>query len=183
MNWADVVSDYSQNHPSHDEVDWFRQQASLENAIHTAAFAINHEGKRYSHQYKIRREAMEEAYTELMKAIDEIRECETFDDLLNIVEKVAKPINGIGGLYCYDTAFRIGAYQNLFPQKVYLHCGTRNGARYLGWDYEARTLETSTLPAELQHLQPHEVEDILCIYRDCFKDWQQKRKRSGVDTN
>jgi hypothetical protein len=143
MNWAGIVSDYK-GHSSHDEVDWFKKQASLENAIRTAAFAIDHRDKQYSHQYKIRRETLEEAYAALTKVVDEIRQSTTFDELLSVIEKAVLPIKGIGELYCYDTAFRIGANRGLFPRKVYLHSGTKKGAKYLGWDYKARPRNRNT---------------------------------------
>jgi hypothetical protein len=41
----------------------------------------------------------------------------------------------------YDTALRIGAKLKLFPTKVYLHAGTRLGARALGLDDSAATLK------------------------------------------
>ena len=36
------------------------------------------------------------------------------------------------------SSFRIGAKINLFPTKVYLHAGTRRGARALGLDDRAK---------------------------------------------
>ena len=38
----------------------------------------------------------------------------------------------LGELTVYDVAHRIGAYLQLEPDVVYLHRGTRIGARYLG---------------------------------------------------
>jgi len=89
--------------------------------------------------------------------------------LFGIVHTAVKPIQGIGELYIYDTSFRIGAKLNLFPTKVYLHAGTRVGTRALGLDGSAATLRVSPLPREFRKLEPHEVEDILCIFKDELK--------------
>jgi len=61
---------------------------------------------------------------------------------------------------------RIGARLNLFPMKVYLHAGARQGARTLGLNARAATLDVSDLPTEFHALRPHEIEDVLCIFKD-----------------
>lgn len=83
-----------------------------------------------------------------------------------LIERLVGRTRGIGELYVYDTALRIGAWLELFPGKVYLHAGTRWGARALGFDPKARALEVSELPQELQQLEPYEIEDLLCIFKD-----------------
>jgi hypothetical protein len=59
-----------------------------------------------------------------------------------------RPIPGIGELAVYDTALRIGARLGLEPAKVYLHAGTRAGAKALGLAYGGRTIELAELPAD-----------------------------------
>jgi hypothetical protein len=49
---------------------------------------------------------------------------------------------------------------------VYLHAGTRRGARALGLDHGSDSVSPNQLPPALRRLQPHEVEDVLCIYKD-----------------
>jgi hypothetical protein len=66
--------------------------------------------------------------------------------------------------------FRIGVNLSLHPKKVYLHCGTRIGAKNLGLDYQKHALEMTDLPQELQKLKPYQVEDFLCIYKDALKN-------------
>ena len=65
------------------------------------------------------------------------------------------------------SASRIGAKLNLFPEKVYLHAGTRLGARSLGLPNVPR-LSVSEFPKEFRALKPHEIEDALCIFKDEF---------------
>ncbi|MBI1997211.1 MAG: hypothetical protein HYW03_03845 [Deltaproteobacteria bacterium] len=68
----------------------------------------------------------------------------------------------------YDTALRIGARLGLEPERVYIHSGTRVGARRLGLDWRAKWIEPKDLPKPLRSLPPWQVEDILCIYKDWF---------------
>jgi hypothetical protein len=82
------------------------------------------------------------------------------------VDAAVRSVRGIGELYAYDTALRLGAHLRLLPRHVYLHAGTRRGARALGLDHRAKSLATTSLPAALRRLRPHEIEDVLCIYED-----------------
>jgi hypothetical protein len=152
------------------EIDWFAHQPSLDAAIESAALAINSRGKRYSHQRRLTRAALKEAFHCLVDEAEEIERARDFDELFKIVRTAVKPIQGIGELYIYDTSFRIGANLNLFPTKVYLHAGTRRGVRALGLDHRAHTLKVSALPKQLHCLDPHELEDILCIFKDELKN-------------
>ncbi|MBI4192845.1 MAG: hypothetical protein HY525_20220 [Betaproteobacteria bacterium] len=77
-----------------------------------------------------------------------------------------RSVRGIGELYVYDTALRLGAHLRLLPRQVYLHAGTRRGARALGLDHRAKSLAPTKLPAALRCLRPYEMEDVLCIYED-----------------
>ena len=63
----------------------------------------------------------------------------------DIVSDVAADFHGIGSLTVYDTATRIGAFLKLEPDRVYLHAGTRDGARALGFD-QRDSLSASELP-------------------------------------
>ncbi len=93
-----------------------------------------------------------------------LKKSRDFEELFSVVETMLEPISGIGELYVYDTTLRIGAKLGLFPKKVYLHAGTRAGAKALGFDGRAQALEISALPKEFQRLEPHEIEDVLCIF-------------------
>ena len=104
-----------------------------------------------------------------MLCLEEIKKVKRFDDLFVLIKELCKDIRGIGKLYIYDTSLRIGTRLNLFPTKVYLHAGTRVGAQALGFDIKNESIEVSELPKELQKLKPHEIEDVLCIYRECLK--------------
>jgi hypothetical protein len=158
-----------------DELDWFHQQPSLRTAIEKAALAVNRKGKRYRHQCRLQRASLEQAHRVLLANSRTVQQARDFDDLFNRIDRILGPIPGIGELYVYDTSLRIGAKLNLLPTKVYLHAGTRVGARALGLDGSAATLKVSALPQEFCSLEPHEIEDILCIFKGELKTLGNKR--------
>lgn len=152
------------------ELDWFAHQPSLDSAIEKAALAVNSRGRRYSHQRRLKKPALKEALRNLLDKSGALKQASDFDELFNLIRAAVKPIPGIGELYVYDTAVRIGAKLNLFPIKVYLHAGTRVGGRALGLNDSTATLEVSALPKEFRTLEAHELEDILCVYKDELKN-------------
>jgi len=151
---------------ANEELDWFRQQPTLSDAIRLAALAITSKGKRYSHQRRLSKTVLGQARDILLANEKEICQSQDFDDLFALLERLLLPVKGLGELYIYDTALRIGAKIGMLPKRVYLHAGTRVGAKALGFDGTAKTLEVSQLPEWLQQLQPHEIEDVLCIFKD-----------------
>jgi hypothetical protein len=156
--------------PIHEhELRWFQNQSSLDEALRIAGEAQDEETHRYKHQRRVKSRAIREATRRLADSHDEIRGCSSFHDLWNLLVLRLSPIEGIGELYIYDTALRIGAHLRLTPEKVYLHAGTRIGARRLGFvpasDGSKRWLEPRELPALLRDLAPSDVENLLCIYK------------------
>jgi len=153
------------------ELAWFTGQVSLREAIACAGLAVDDRGKRYRHQSRIPRSVLRRAQRVLLGNEVAIRRTNTFAELLELVESVVGQMRGIGELYCYDTALRIGAKRGFLPEAVYLHRGTRDGAGALGLPRQARSLSVEQLPRSLRSLAPHEIEDLLCIY---------KRRLAGV---
>jgi hypothetical protein len=147
------------------EIDWFANQRTLSDAVEKAGIAENSKGKRYSHQRRLKKTSIKKAQRALQEASDQIGRARSFDDLFDLIRAAVRSIPGIGELYVYDTSLRIGARLNLFPRQVYLHAGTRAGARALGLNHRAHALSVSALPKELRVLEPHEIEDVLCIFK------------------
>jgi hypothetical protein len=56
------------------ELDWFASQPSLQSAIRSAVLAVNSRGKRYSHQRRLTRAALEDAYAALSERAKRIGE-------------------------------------------------------------------------------------------------------------
>jgi hypothetical protein len=142
------------------ELNWFAHQPSLDSAIEKAALAVNSRGKRYSHQRRLKKAALKQALRALLDELGAMEQACDFDELFRLIGAAVKPISGIGELYVYDTSLRIGAKLDLLPTKVYLHAGTRLGARALGLDDSAPTLKVSVFPKEFRTLEPHELEDV-----------------------
>jgi len=138
----------------------------FEKALERAALAIDEDEKRFSHQRRLRGSLLRKARRTLCDAAKELGRCDSFDKLHNLIKEHLNGIRGLRGLYYYDTALRIGASLRLRPERVYLHRGTRDGARALGLDYRADSVDPRALPKELAVLEPHEIEDFLCIYKD-----------------
>jgi len=151
------------------EFDWFENQPSLESAVIYAAEAKDENGKRYSHQRRIKTIPIKNAKAELLENFEKLKNADSFHSLWLLIGHLIKPINGIGELYIYDTALRIGAFLKFHPEKVYLHAGTRIGAKRLKIKNSNEDwIELSELPKDFQKLPMNEVEDILCIYKDDF---------------
>jgi len=168
MEQATLVRHYQRFHRKRhqEQLDWFRNQPSIEAAIEFAALSVDWRGKRFSHQRRIGRQALLAAKEALLSAVISLQGCSNFDELIELVEAVLDPIDGLGELYVYDISLRIGARLGILPQRVYLHAGTRTGAKVLGLDPRARAIEVQSLPEPLRQLSAHEVEDVLCIYKD-----------------
>jgi hypothetical protein len=148
------------------ELDRFRELWSLSTAIKKAALAINSKGKRHKHQRRLKKITLQRAHDVLCANEEAIEQVHDFDELHTLIDRILGPVPGIGELYVYDTALRIGAKLDRLPTRVYLHAGTRIGARALGLGTNGRTLEVSAFPRELRSLEPHEIEDLLCIFKD-----------------
>ena len=170
-NLSPLVSDYLQNHLGNTEEEWawFKTQPNLHKAIKVSILAVDQRGKRLPHQRRIPEEALRRACAALLFKATEINNCRNFSELHEIVHATIKPIHGIGELVIYDTALRIGAFLGIEPTEVFIHAGTRSGAKALGFKAPMKALDMRTLPIELQSLEPHQVEDFLCIYKDKIK--------------
>jgi hypothetical protein len=137
---------------------------SFDEVIAHAGLARMPDGKRWAHQRRIPAAVLEGATRRLRGA--ELESAHSFDDLIQRLNRAVRQIRGIGELYVYDTALRIGAHLGLLPREVYLHAGARTGARALGLDHRAESVPVGQLPVELRRLKPHEIEDVLCIYKE-----------------
>ena len=149
---------------SEDELGSFRAEPNLSAAVERAGRAETPCRKRYHHQRRIPAELLRFAAKELHRG--GLERAMSFDELHRLVQDAIGSLHGIGELTVYDTALRIGAKLGHLPKRVYLHSGTRAGARALGLDWRAAFIEVRDLPSELRVLRPHEIEDCLCIFKD-----------------
>lgn len=147
-------------------IDRFRRAESLEAAVAMATACTNERGKRHSHQRRIPGASLKAMHRKV-SALDLLRS-KSFDDLHEAILNATASIRMIGPLTVYDVAARIGAYLELAPKHVYLHAGTREGAKALGLGAGRSRIEQSDLPPEFGRLTPAECEDVLCIYKELF---------------
>jgi hypothetical protein len=172
-NLSAIVRSYTVfNRPrARDELRYFETMPSLAHAIESAALAKGPCGKRLDHQRRLTCTALNRSNALLLGAARKIARCRSFDKLHTLVLDIVGAIDGIGELYVYDTSLRIGAYLNIFPKKVYLHAGTRQGARALGIAQRRASVSVDELPPELRKLETHEIEDVLCIYKAQLREF------------
>lgn len=143
-------------------------QDNLVNAIKAAAASIDGSGRKHPHQYRLQRAHLEQYGESLLLYLEEIQNVQNFQQLIKVAE-IART-KGVGELAIYDTAVRIGAYLNIFPDHIYLHAGARLGAKGLLGELHSEVLNKSELPEPFRSddLSCYELEDILCIYKAIF---------------
>jgi hypothetical protein len=153
------------------EEEWFgKRPRTLEEAIKRSALSQIPSGKsgrtkRHSHQTRLPHHVLAEASQHLLARQQEISVCASFDELFNVVEGTVLQIPGAGEMLVYDIAQRLGVFLKLEPDKVYMHRGTRKGAKSLGLTSEAKAIPLDEFPLALSELGAFRLEDVLCIYR------------------
>ena len=138
--------------------------------IRVAALSLNHLEKKNNHQKRIKNVILESFMNNLLNRQTDIPNATDFHTLLKIVEECK--VKGIADLTCYDVANRLGNKLGKHPAYVYLHAGTKIGAEnLLGHKIKSRYINKCDLPEPIKSssLTCHEIEDILCIYKDKFK--------------
>jgi len=163
---ADFVHEYKRDY-DHDPLSVVADCESLTDAIKAATGCI---GRVPDHQRRVGREILTEASKELLRRKKAIEACESFGELIEIVDEATVDVYRFGELAVYDTSLRLGAWLDILPDRVYLHAGTRKGARALGLDTSRGYLEMEELPEPLQVLEAREVEDFLCIYKGRLRE-------------
>jgi hypothetical protein len=165
-----IVQDYIVTHrnPAAEELDSFGRQRSIREAVRLDGMGLV-EGKKHPHQRRLRNSDLASATNALLACLEQISAATSFDELHTSVHNLVGQISRIGELYVYDTALRIGAKLRIRPNRVYLHRGTREGARALKVDASQATIDVSQLPPAFQRLDAREIEDCLCIYKEDLK--------------
>lgn len=163
-----IVSAYKRNHRqrARAELDFYANLRTKKDALVWASDAKRPDGKRHNHQRRIPSAALRKLKARLLKR--DLSRCTTFEQLHETIREAAEDVSGIGELTIYDTALRIGARLGVEPDFVYLHAGTRAGARALGLPTRSAFLQMEQLPTPLRRLSAREVEDCLCIYEEHF---------------
>src|SRR5688572_6643302 len=132
---AEVVRSYITHFQGGARKEWahYRDQPSLAAAIENAALCRHRDGKRHPHQTRILATSLAQANRKLHRDHARVKSCRSFDDLHRLVEDRIRPLHRVGPLTVYDIALRIGMFLGIKPKRVYLHRGTAEGARALGF--------------------------------------------------
>jgi len=160
-----IVEHYLRCYGEREWVAFHRSQRPIQKALEVVASFKDDNGKTYSHQSLVPRDAKQIAGRRIRRL--ELRDVTRFDEIFERVEAAIGSIRGVGELTVYDVAARIGASLGLMPDRVYLQSGARVGARIvLGRPIRERSLPADAFPTELQRLAAWQIEDVLCIYKD-----------------
>lgn len=172
---ADIVDSFCENYRGklEDELNWFRDANDLHLAIMKASESVvpNVKGqlKRHSHQRRLKKGVIESATSALLGKAHRFERAKAFNDIFVSVKGAIGGQPGVGPLYVYDVALRIGAHLDIYPDKVYLHAGALKGAiRIFPRDNLGRTLHKDAFPKEYQGLTSYEIENLLCLFHDCI---------------
>jgi hypothetical protein len=179
-----IVAAYKRDYQSSaaQERRWFSKQRSLRDAVDLAALALTPARKRFAHQRRIPGAVLADAKRILLANLTRLAAADSFESLHAEIERLVGSVHGIGELYIYDTAFRIGAQRGLSPRRVYVHAGVRAGAKNLGLDPgRSGSIAIDALPAPLRALEAYEIEDILCIYKDQLAGAAMAERRSNCN--
>jgi hypothetical protein len=181
MTFDEIVSDYIREYrdDARKEVRFFEIQRRPSEAIRSAALCELPSGKRHPHQRRIPSALLEQVEARLQPTRRSLAKAADFAALHRLVEEQIDGIKGVGDLTVYDIAHRIGAHFGKVPERVYLHAGTRIGAR--AFDISGDSFDPKILPQPFSRLAPSEIEDCLCIYKDELRDGhgRSRRHKSG----
>ena len=166
MTLDEIVADYIREYrkDAREEMRFFEIQRTPSEGIRKAALCELPAGKRHPHQRRIPRALLEQVETRLQGIGRKLARASSFAALHQAVEEEVGSLKGIGRLTVYDISHRIGAHFGKAPERVYLHAGTRIGARVFG--ISGDSFDSKILPKPFSRLEPSEIEDCLCIYKD-----------------
>ena len=166
MALIDDINKYKINGSCHlSKMKSFYEKMSLTEAIKNASVGGSPDSKMDPHQRRVGHTKGNLGANELLKKEIEIQKCKSFAEIFEITEKVKSNVIGLGNLWSYDTALRIGFNLGKYPELVYIQAGVRKGVKKVNPKIKIRrTLDMSVFPDEMQILKPYEAENFLCIY-------------------
>lgn len=164
---TEIVAQYQKDYLQKldDELKYYnKENFDLKTCIEKATKSLDKDGKKLPHQHRLGIDTLAEMAEKLVELENDISLMIDFDKLYNLIKD--KKIKGFGLLAIYDTALRIGYYLGIFPTYVYIHAGTKKGAKNLLEISRKKTIILKDLPAELQILSHYHIEHLLCLYKD-----------------
>jgi hypothetical protein len=177
----ELVNEYlARRNACADDLAFYREAPTWREAVERATTAewLNAKGevKRHPHQRRIPEASLRQA-TRILKKAD-LQSAKNFDDLHNRIEHATRNVWKFKALTIYDTAHRIGACMKprLRPKCIYLHRGTRQGARALGLGHGKDKLAMSELPPAIRRrMNAEQAEDFLCHRKSQLAEFAQPK--------
>ncbi|UGS21837.1 hypothetical protein [Flavobacterium cyclinae] len=180
MNLKEDIQTYIEANGKHlQNVKTAFENFDLKETIEKAAKAIDptNDNKMFSHQRRVGYKVAYSGYESLKERENDLRNCRSFEEILEITNEVSKQIFRLGQLWSYDTALRIGFQKKVYPKNVYLQAGVLKGYKKIfNRNPKDRFEEKNKFPKELQILEPYEIENFLCI-------WGNNKKTNPVRCN
>tara|TARA_R110000737_G_scaffold254346_1_gene263718 strand:- start:1897 stop:2565 length:669 start_codon:yes stop_codon:yes gene_type:complete len=170
---------------------YYQQLPDLKSAIIdacSAKFKILYEGRefilKHTHQEEfkdsdgntrgVKNIILSSMASKLISKENELIEAQSFEEVYELVKSIK--VTGFGELSNYDAAVRISSYLDFKPTDIYLHAGTRIGAKHLedkGLLPEGSLLETKLpldiFPQPIQELDAIQIENFLCSFKESLK--------------
>lgn len=186
--YNELIDEYLYKHDRkclHDSViEYILEQTSIEEVIRIAVHSKDKMGRVHPHQRHIRKIAYEKLLKALIPKKERINAIKDFDYLISLITTEGEKIFGVGEMLIYDTAFRIGKWKKIYPQKIYLHAGTRKGVeRLMNKRKKDAYISKDSLPPPFNTciLACWQLENFFCIYKDSFSgNEKQSKKRQNT---
>lgn len=182
---AELVEIYNRNFAKNEDwkfSDFKNSSKPIEELIEDIVLGRDPCLSRDGHQFRIPKVTLKRMIEILNdpKIVEEIKRCESFDDIFTIVYE--SRITNFGSLAVYDTSLRIGSFFGHYPTVVYLHQGALEGANeLLGKDIVDKSskhfcgnldypyISLDILPEPLNKMKPYHIENFLCILKKKLK--------------
>ena len=165
MNLKSDVEEYIKDYlPSLLSLKEFYERKELLDAINCASRGINPNSKMDRHFYHIGYVTCEKGCVKLLALESEIINCITYEDIFDITDQIKKEVFGLGDLWKYDTALRIGFNLRLYPEKIYIHAGVVKGVKKYFELKKHKDIDLLFSDPDISILKPFEAENFLCIW-------------------
>lgn len=178
-----LVDDYVKNQYSQEQLKSLGYYTTLKDNpqefCHKIAYAITSDGTTHFHQRRLNLKTKAALEQYLMELFPELTSVNDFDELKRRVH-----LKGMGDLAAYDTALRIGHTIGVYPKKFYFHRGAKEGYKNLCGPQKVRgrnCTDMAELPEELQMLEPIDVENFFCIYKDDIAERRLIRSKASCN--
>ncbi len=166
-NLKEIVDAYIEDYK--DNVDYEIKEikkANFEEVLKKVGRGKFLDGGHLDHLKRLTEEALRNALLILISFRKQIKSCKNFHEIFELIhEEIEREVYGIGEMYTYDISFYLSINLGFKPKYVYLHKGTRIGARKLGLDVKRDYISKNEFPQEFQNLEIYDIENLLCIYK------------------